>query len=348
MLPRLPSSPGARHDDPGVKGGGTASPPFTGTLPAKPERMKTDRYDVIVVGGGAAGLSAALVLGRARRRVAVIDSGEPRNAPASNMHGYLSRDGLPPAELLRLGRQEADRYGVEFVPGRVVSVVLGFSVRLAEGETMETRRLLLATGATDVLPDIPGARERWGRDFLHCPYCHGWEVRDQPVGVLSTGPGSAEHGCLLRQWSDDVAFFAHTHDLPQVEREQLEACGVGVVDGQVQRLVVEGDRLTGVALANGRIVGRRALFIRPNLRSRAGGLLEQIGCGVDDLGCVEVDSSGETSVAGVWAAGNVANPRAQVITAAGEGSAAAIAINADLVQEDVRLALAAAPRALSD
>jgi thioredoxin reductase len=156
--------------------------------------MQTDSYDVVVVGGGAAGLSAALVLGRARRRVVVIDSGEPRNAPASHMHGYLSRDGLPPAELLQPGRDEADGYGVDFVSDRVVSVEPGISLLLADGATKMARRVLLATGATDVLPEIPGAQERWGRDFLHCPYCHGWEVRDQPPGVLGrltsgAGPG---------------------------------------------------------------------------------------------------------------------------------------------------------------
>jgi thioredoxin reductase len=293
--------------------------------------MKTGTYDVIVIGGGAAGLSAALVLGRARRRVVVIDSGEPRNAPAAHMHGYLSRDGMSPADLLQRGREEAGSYGVEVVSGLVVSVDPGFSVRLGGGESMEARRLLLATGATDVLPRIPGALERWGRDFLHCPYCHGWEVRDQPLGVLSTGAGSAEHAHLLRQWSGDVVFFTHTYKLPEVEREQLEARGIRVVDGEVQLLVVERDSLTGVALEDGRVIGRKALFIRPYMRPRGGDLLEQIGCDVDDLGFVRVDSGGRTSVAGVWAAGNVANPRAQVITAAGEGSAAAIAINADLV-----------------
>jgi thioredoxin reductase len=301
--------------------------------------MKTDSYDVIVVGGGAAGLSAALVLGRARRRVAVIDSGEPRNALASHMQGYLSRDGLPPAELLQLGRDEAARYGAEFVSGQVASVEPGFSLGLADSTTLGARRLLLATGATDVLPEIPGARERWGRDFLHCPYCHGWEVRDRPLGVLSTGPGSIEHAHLLRQWSGDLVFFAHTHDLPKIEREQLEAVGVSVIDGEVQQLVVEGDSLTGVAVGDDRIVGRSALFIRPNLQPRGAELLEQIGCEVDDLGFVQVDSTGKTNVEGVWAAGNIANPRAQVITAAGEGSAAAIAINADLVREDVQCVL---------
>lgn len=298
--------------------------------------MNTDTFDVIVVGGGAAGLSAALVLGRAGRRVAVVDSGEPRNAPAAHMQGYLSRDGMPPSELLEVGREEAGGYGVQFVSDYVVSIEPGFSVQHAGSASIGARRLLIATGATDVLPDIPGAQERWGRDFLHCPYCHGWEVRDQTLGVLSTGPGSVDHAHLLRQWSDDLVFFADAQELSGTERGQLEARGIRVVGGKVQQLVVADDRLTGVALEGGRVVRRQAVFIRPNIRPRASGLLEQIGCDVDDVGFVRVDSTGRTSVAGVWAAGNVANPRAQVITAAGEGSAAAIAINADLVQEDVQ------------
>jgi thioredoxin reductase len=306
--------------------------------------MKADTFDVIVIGGGAAGLSAALVLGRARRRVAVIDSGEPRNASAAHMHGYLSRDGTPPADLLRRGREEARGYGVEFVAGEVQSVEQGFFVRVVAGEALEARRLLLTMGATDVLPDIPGAAERWGRDFLHCPYCHGWEVRDQPLGVLSSGPGSVEHAHLLRQWSKDVAFLAHNHELPQIEREQLEARGIRVVYGEVQQLVVERDSLAGVELAGGQIVSCKAVFIRPNMRARGADLSAHLGCEVDDLGFVRVDSGGSTSVAGVWAAGNVTDPRAQVITAAGEGSAAAISINTDLVQEETQDASCERPR----
>jgi thioredoxin reductase len=298
--------------------------------------MDTETYDVVIVGGGAAGLSAALVLGRARRRVAVIDGGEPRNAPAAHMHGFLSRDGMSPSELLECGRREAAAYGVEFVAGQVAALEPGFGVRLADGGTLRARRLLIATGATDELPQLDGARERWGRDFLHCPYCHGWEVRDQPLAVLGTGAGSVEHAHLVRQWSDDLIFFAHTYGLTAAERAQLEARGIRVVDGEVRRLVVEDDRLRGVVLGDGRMVERSAVFIRPSLSPRGAQLLKRLGCDLDDFGFVAVDRAGRTSVAGVWAAGNVTNPRAQVITAAGEGSAAAIALNADLVDEDAR------------
>jgi thioredoxin reductase len=255
------------------------------------------------------------------------------------MQGFLSRDGMPPGDLLRAGCDEATGYGVEFISGHVTSVEPGFSIQVKDGEPLEARRLLIATGATDEFPEIPGLSERWGRDVLHCPYCHGWEVRDQPLGLVGTGPASAEHAQLIRQWSDDLIFFAHTYDLTETEREQLEARGIRVVDGAVRGLVVEDDRLKGVVLGDGRTVDRAALFVRPDIKPRGIGLLEQLGCEIGDGGFVTVDAVGKTTAPGVWAAGNVANPRAQVITAAGEGSAAAIAINADLVQEDARNAL---------
>src|SRR3954453_12800390 len=152
--------------------------------------MESDSYDVVVVGGGAAGLSAALVLGRARRRVAVIDAGAPRNAPAAHMQGFLSRDGMPPADLLEAGRAEVRAYGVELIDDEVVTIAGGFTLGLAGGRSVTARRLLLATGAADALPEVAGARERWGRDFLHCPYCHGWEARDQPLRGLRARTGS--------------------------------------------------------------------------------------------------------------------------------------------------------------
>ncbi|WP_448617734.1 NAD(P)/FAD-dependent oxidoreductase [Geodermatophilus sp. URMC 65] len=297
--------------------------------------MEAKVHDVVVVGGGAAGLSAALVLGRARRRVAVVDAGAPRNAPAAHMHGFLSRDGMSPADLLAAGRAEIARYGVELVAARVVGIEPGFVVRLAGGRVLRARRILLTTGVRDELPDIAGVRDRWGRDLLHCPYCHGWEVRDQPLGVLGTGPGAVVHAQLIRQWSDDVVFFAHTHQLTVPERVQLRARGIQIVDGEVTRLVVEADRLTGVRLADGRRVARTAVFLRPGNTPHAYGLLAGLGCRTDEAGFVTVDATGQTSCFGVWAAGNVADPRGQVIAAAGAGNTAGIALNADLVAEDV-------------
>jgi thioredoxin reductase len=301
--------------------------------------MDERTYDVVVVGGGAAGLSAALVLGRARRSVAVIDGGQPRNAPAAHMQGFLSRDGMPPADLLAAGRLEVSGYGVELVEDQVVGIDTGFIVRLAGGRVLSARRILVATGARDELPDISGARERWGRDLLHCPYCHGWEVRDQPIGVLGTVPGSVEHALLIRQWSDDVIFFAHTYPIAATDRAAMEARGIRVIDGLVARLSIVDDRLTAVQLTDGRSIPCVAVFIRPAVRPHQNGLLASLGCELDEAGFVSADASGGTSVPGVWVAGNAGNPRAQVITAAGEGSAAAIAINADLVEEDVRNAV---------
>lgn len=304
-------------------------------------------YDVVVVGGGAAGLSAALVLGRARRRVAVVDAGEPRNAPAGHMQGFLSRDGMPPGELLAVGRTEVAGYGVDIVEGTVTTIATAsaFRVQLATGESLTARHVLLTIGVHDDLPRIPGVRERWGRDLLHCPYCHGWEVRDQPLGVLGTHPGAVLHALLVRQWSDDVAYFTHTGDAPSpAERAQLVARGIAVVDGEVTRLVVDdtADRLVGVELADGRIVARSAVFVRPRNVPRPGAPIAGLGLAVDDDGFPVVDRDGRTSVPGVFAAGNVVDPRGSVIAAAGTAATAAMAINASLVREDVQRAVQAA------
>jgi thioredoxin reductase len=291
-------------------------------------------YDVVVVGAGAAGLNAALLLGRARRRVAVVDAGEPRNAPASHMHGFLSRDGLPPATLLELGRAEIARYGVQLIPGRVEQIDHGYYLRLVGGPVLEARRVLVATGLRDELPDIPGVRERWGRDLLQCAYCHGYEVRDQPLAVLGTHPGAVHQALLLRQWSDDVVFFPHTLDLAAEGRERLEARGLQIVEGEIEHLVVNGDQMRGIALTDGRVVSRTAAFLFPRMVPRDE-LLAQLGCDTDDNGWMVTDRTGRTSIPGVWAAGNIIDPRAQVVTAAGMGSAAAFAINGDLLDEDV-------------
>jgi thioredoxin reductase len=300
-------------------------------------------FDVVIVGGGSAGLSAALVLSRARRRVLVVDSGSPRNAPTTQMHGYLSRDGLAPSELVSIGRAEIAVYGATVLDAEVTAVATdggaGFRVRVSGGREISARRLLLATGLHDVLPDIAGLRERWARDVLHCPYCHGWEVRDQPLGVIGDSPEAVRYAQIVRQWADDVVYFTPPMLLTPVERDELVARAIGIVEGSVARVLVDDDdRLRGVELDDGRIVPRRALFVPPRFVPHNDLLLE-LGCRLDADGWVVVDPTGRTSVPGVWVAGNLANPRAQVITAAGEGSAAAIALNADLVDDDVRNAV---------
>jgi thioredoxin reductase len=310
--------------------------------------MADNSYDVIVIGGGAAGLSGALTLARARRSVLVLDAGQPRNAPATGVHGLLSRDGLAPTELLTLGAEEVTRYG-----GTVRRAVArsarrdgpGFVVGTDNGPEFTARRLLVTTGLVDELPEIPGLRERWGRDVLHCPYCHGWEVRDQPIGVLATGPHAIHQALLLHQWSSDVTLFTHTAPDPTDEQwEQLAALGIAVVDGEVAGLEITDDQLTGVRLASGQVVPRRALALMPRFVAR-GEILDDLGLvstehprGVGRY--IESDPTGLTAAAGVWVAGNVTDLVATVIVAAAGGVTAASAINLDLVTEDARRAVA--------
>ncbi|TDD91497.1 NAD(P)/FAD-dependent oxidoreductase [Actinomadura rubrisoli] len=311
----------------------------------------TRRYDVVVAGGGAAGLSAALTLGRARRSVLVVDAGEPRNGPADGVHNYLGQEGVPPGELLARGRREMAGYGGELAEGTVAAARReedgGFRVELSDGRSVLARRLLVTTGLADELPDVPGLAQRWGREVLHCPYCHGWEVRDQPIGVLATGPMGVEQALLWRQWSEHVTLFLHTAPEPDDDAcERLAARGIALADGRVEGLRVEEDRLTGVVLAGGRAVAVRALVVAPLSTVRAGVLT---GLGLETaememkghvLGTyVPVDPSGATAVPGVWAAGNVANVAETVIGSANAGTRAAAAMNADLVAEDTRRAV---------
>jgi thioredoxin reductase len=308
-----------------------------------------DGYDVVVAGGGAAGLSGALMLARSRRAVVVIDAGEPRNAPAAGVHGLLARDGMPPAELLERGRAEVRRYGGQVVSGEVSAVAHGdggFAVALADGRTVRARRLLVATGLADELPDIPGLRERWGRDVVHCPYCHGWEVRDKAIGVLASGPMAVHVALLFRQLSADVTFFSHTMAPPTGEEaEQLAARGISVVDGEVESLEIARDRLTGLRLRDGTVVSRQALAVASRVTARAGFLVAlglrpaEHPSGAGEY--IPADPSGRTDVPGVWVAGNVTDLTAQVGGAAAAAAIAAARINADLVAEETRRAIAA-------
>jgi thioredoxin reductase len=317
--------------------------------------METDdlksEYDVVVVGGGAAGLNGALMLARSRRAVLVIDAGAPRNAPAEGVHGLLGHDGIPPADLLACGRDEVRSYDGTVVSGEVRAARragAGFELTLETGRYVRARRLLVATGLVDELPDVPGLRERWGRDVVHCPYCHGWEVRDRAIGVLATGPMSVHQALLFSQLSSDVAYFQHNAPAPTEEQaQQLAARGIRVVEGVVAGLEVDADRLTCVRLADGTVIDRGAVAVGSLMMARTGALA--------DLGLkavphpsgmgehLPVDATGRTDVPGVWAAGNVTDLSAQVGAAAAAGAMAGAQINLDLIMEDIEVSTTAQP-----
>jgi thioredoxin reductase len=308
--------------------------------------MDTDLWDVIVVGGGAAGLSAALMLGRARRRVLVVDSGAPRNRFTEAMHGVLGRDGTSPAALLSDGRQEVERYGGAIRRGSAThaeAVPEGFTVQITDLDGRRTqdvtaRRLLIASGARDHLPDIPGLSTWWGRGVATCPYCDAYEVRDGRIGVLATGAGSPMQAQLLRQWSHDITYLTDTVGRPDgQELHDLTARGIALSEGPVRRVLDDGDRLIGVQLDDGTDIRLDAIFTIPAV-APADDLLRSLGAsiGTGPMGeSVSIDATGRTSVDGVWAAGNVVAPAANVAMSIGAGALAGGAINHDLVLDDI-------------
>ncbi|GAB2497738.1 NAD(P)/FAD-dependent oxidoreductase [Promicromonospora xylanilytica] len=310
--------------------------------------------DAVVIGGGAAGLNGALMLARSRRSVVVVDSGTPRNAPAEGVHGLLGLDGTPPAELLERGRAEVRGYGATVLTGEVVKATAAepsadgdprFTVTLADGATLHARRLLVATGLRDVLPDVPGLAEHWGRGVVHCPYCHGWEVRDQPIGVLATGPASVHQALLFRQLTDDLVYLARGTALDDDTRASFAARGIRVVDTPVDRVVAADDGgIAGVRLADGELVARGVLSVATTMLPRLDGL-ENLGLPVQDLPHgmgrhIVSGMAGSTEVPGVWVAGNVTDASAQVGASAAAGALAGAHMNADLVTADTRAARA--------
>ena len=307
-----------------------------------------DGYDVVVVGGGSAGLNGALVLARARRTVLVVDAGQPRNAPAAGVHGLLGHEGVPPAELLTRGREEVRRYGGHVVAGEVTAAAGTddrFVVELADGRRTTARRLLVTTGLSDVLPDVPGLAEHWGHEVLHCPYCHGWEVRDQAVAVLGSGPMSVHQALLFRQWTADLTYVSHTVPPTEEQAEQLAARGVRIVRGEAVGLEVDGRGRVSLRLVGGPTVEAQAVVVASRMVARTG-FLASLGLkAVEHPGGVgehlAADASGRSDVPGVWVAGNVTDLSAQVGAAASSGAWAAAQINADLVTEETREAVEA-------
>jgi len=315
----------------------------------------SDSYDVLVIGGGAAGLSATLLLARARRRVLLVDAGQQRNLPAAGVHGFVGNEGTSPADLMSRGRDEVRGFGAELIAGHVESLARDgevFGARLADGTEVTARRVLITTGLVDELPDhIAGVTERWGRDVLHCPFCHGWEVRDQPIGIIATGATALHQATLFTMWTDDIILFTNDALVPdESARELLAARGVVIVDGPVESLVIDDDRLTGIRLTGGDIVPRAVVVVGPRFHARSE-LLQSLGAQTAELPMglgkhVVAEADGRTSVPGVWAAGNVAAPMGQVINAAAQGQAAGLSIVADILDEENRLAVTAHRRAI--
>ncbi|MFP5320129.1 MAG: NAD(P)/FAD-dependent oxidoreductase [Acidimicrobiia bacterium] len=299
--------------------------------------------DCIVVGGGAAGLSAALVLGRARRRTLVVDAGGQSNRPAEGIGGLLGNDGRPPAEFYAIGHAELARYpSVEVRSGEVVAAKQeggGFLVELAGGERQTSRRLLLATGMDYRRPDVPGIEERWGRSVFHCPFCHGWEVRDRPLGVLDRGSMGARRALLLKVWSDDVTLYANgPAGLDEVDARRLAAAGVPVEEREVLELRGPGDELEALVLAGG---GERVCrgLMAPVVLHQRNQLAEMLGPALVPpnaltAGAVAVDAMYRTDVPGLSAAGDVCTQSPSVAEAIAAGQKAAAMLVHGLVAED--------------
>lgn len=299
--------------------------------------MDADRFDVIVVGGSFAGMTAAMQLARARRRVLVVDAGRPRNRFAAASHGFLGQDGRAPAEIMATARAEVLRYPTaafladEAVHARAADD--GFALDLASGSTLYAQRLVLATGIADELPDIPGLRERWGVTVLHCPYCHGYEVADRRFGVLATGERSAHQAQLVTDWSPDVTLFTNGFPFDADQRAALAARGVRIEERRVVELIGDSPELSAVRLEDGEMIEIGAMFIGPKTRM-ASPLAGQLGCGIEDgpFGpMIRTDERKETTVPGVFAAGDVVRFFANATLAAADGVIAGGAAHQSLV-----------------
>lgn len=302
--------------------------------------MSASQFDVVIVGGGPAGLSAALVLGRARRRVVVVDEGEPRNAVSRALHGFLSRDGIAPSELGRISREQLSQYpNVELrLHDRVETAARtddGFQLDTRDGSRFAGRKIILATGMVDELPEVPGLRELYGRSVFHCPYCDGWEVRDQPLAVYGT---SDEHGgglaIELLGWSRDITMCLDGRgELSPSCRDRLSKHGVRIREDRIERLEGRDGVLEHIVFADGSSLDCRALFFFTH-RRQTSDLALQLGCdSYGEEGC-EVQEPGKTNVPGLYIIGDASRDVLQVAVAVGEGTQAAVAVNAELIEED--------------
>ncbi|GAA4390920.1 NAD(P)/FAD-dependent oxidoreductase [Hymenobacter koreensis] len=308
----------------------------------RPRHIPPTDYEVVVIGAGCAGMSATLVLGRCRRRVLLCDGGKTRNAPSPAVHGFLSRDGITPQELLRIGREQLQPYPtVEYRETCVTTAEQdpetgSFRVTLDSGRCVTTRKILLATGIADVLPTIEGMREFWGTGVLHCPYCHGYEVSDEALAVYGRDKSAAGFALLVSRWSKDVVVCTDGWTgLSEHARHRLKRRGISVYEQPIERLAGRRDgTLRQIEFADGSSLPRRALFVHPEQQQRSD-LADQLGCRrLKRSGGVWVDKKIMTSVTGVYAAGDTTPAAQQALVAAAEGAQAAISMNEQLTREE--------------
>lgn len=325
------------------------------------DQTSVNCFDTIIVGGGSSGLSAALVLGRSLKSVLVIDSGNPRNAVSHSANGFLSRDGIAPLELLQISRAQLAKYdNVKFHSGTVIDAQhldrtssktkrSQFEVMLDNGDRFESRKLLLATGVKDVLPAIAGFAELWGTGVFHCPYCHGWEVRDRPLAIYGTGATAIEQAMMLTGWSRDLILFSDGDaQLDNEQRQKLNRWGIELCEEKIVRLQKENGALTGIVLANGNVIRRDGIFVHSRLQPHSD-LAKQLGCEFTENSfgiftnifiadsTVRVGEDKQTSVPGLYAVGDASSLLSQIVIAAAAGAIAAASINRALIEENLAL-----------
>lgn len=297
-----------------------------------------DRFDVIVVGGGPAGLSAAMMLARACRSVLVLDHGKPRNAPATAIHGFLSRDGTAPLALVEMGRREARRYGARLRRGKVVTIFrqgAELGAQLASGKRFLARRMLIATGVEDRIPSLPGLAPLYGKSVHHCPHCDGWEWRGRALAAYGRGRAVAGLAHSLLTWSDDVAVLSNGPlRIPPDERNRLARRGVIIHEGRIVRLEGRNGRLQRILFQDQSSLRRSALFFSTS-NHLASPIAVELGCRVTAKGALWVDHHQCTNVAGLYVAGDASRDVQSVVVAAAEGAKAAVWINAELQAEEL-------------
>ena len=304
-------------------------------------------YDTLIVGGGSAGLSAALVLGRSRREVLIIDDGHPRNAVVESSHGYMTRDGQPPAEFVAMARVELEAYpSVAFLHDTVLTAKKmdeHFSITVATGETFTGKTLLMATGVFDSLPDIDGIVELWGKSVFVCPFCDGWELRDQRIAVQGAGREAVGLAQELYGWTKDLVICMEHDTLTDHDRRWIDASHVDVVVGRIRRMYTV-DAATILTFDDGAIddIRCRALFVCAPLRQHSP-LFMSLGCKLGDDGLIKVDGGFQTTVRGCYAAGDSVTPRHQIIIAAASGAVAAITLNCNLLEAEAKVLAATSP-----